>query len=101
MPPLITTEQHLPLAKKAMTFIDESPDPFHAVQTSADMLSAAGFEELDETVPYSGKLAPGTFGKMLVSSAALQMSILTFSLRLLQVESITLRETSQRWWRLV
>jgi aspartyl aminopeptidase len=59
MPPLITTEQHLPLAKKAMTFIDDSPDPFHVVQTSADMLSAAGFQELDETVPYTGKLVPG------------------------------------------
>lgn len=59
MPPLTTTTKHLPLAKKAMNYIDKSPDPFHAVQTSIDMLTAAGFEELDDAVPYSGKLVPG------------------------------------------
>ena len=59
MPPLTTTTEHLPLATKAMEFIDLSPDPFHAVQTSTDMLTTAGFEELDDTVPYTGKLVPG------------------------------------------
>jgi aspartyl aminopeptidase len=30
-----------------MEFLDASPDPFHAVQTSADMLLQAGFTEID------------------------------------------------------
>lgn len=59
MPPLETTTKHLPLARKAMDYIDKSPDPFHAVQTSEVMLREAGFEELDDTVPYAGKLQPG------------------------------------------
>jgi hypothetical protein len=60
MPPLTTkTADHLPLARKAMDYFDASPDPFHAVQTSIDLLQSAGFEELPDGVPYSGKLVPG------------------------------------------
>ena len=59
MPPLTTTSEHLPLATKAMEFLDKSPDPFHAVQTSVDMLTAAGFEELQDTQTYTGKVKPG------------------------------------------
>ncbi len=49
MPPMTTTGEHLPLARKAMEYFDRSSDPFHAVQTSIDLLKEAGFEELDET----------------------------------------------------
>lgn len=49
MPPMVTTGDHLPLARKAMNYFDHSPDPFHAVQTSIDLLKEAGFQELDET----------------------------------------------------
>lgn len=59
MPPLSRVSDHLPLAKKAMSYFDASPDPFHAVQTSADMLEAAGFSELTEGEPYKNKIEPG------------------------------------------
>lgn len=60
MPPLTSrTADHLPLAREAMAYIDASPDPFFAVQTSADLLAAAGFEELPDGEPYKGRLIPG------------------------------------------
>lgn len=59
MPPLSRTAEHLPLAYKAMEYFDKSSDPFLAVQTSKDMLLEAGFEELDDMQPYSGKVVPG------------------------------------------
>ena len=59
MPPLANTAEHLPLAHKAIEYFDNSSDPFHAVQTSIDMLVKAGFEQLDEFDPYVGKLKPG------------------------------------------
>ena len=49
MPPMTTTHDHLPLARKAMDYFDRSSDPFLAVKTSIDLLKEAGFEELDET----------------------------------------------------
>jgi len=49
MPPMTTTGEHLPLARRAMDYFDDSPDPFHAVQTSINLLKEAGFTELDET----------------------------------------------------
>ncbi len=49
MPPMTTTGEHLPLARKAMEYFDNSSDPFHAVETSIDLLEEAGFEELDES----------------------------------------------------
>jgi aspartyl aminopeptidase len=36
------------LAGKAMAFLDASTDPFHAVQSSINILKTAGFTELDE-----------------------------------------------------
>jgi aspartyl aminopeptidase len=59
MPPLSKQAQHLPLAQKAMDYFDASTDPFHAVQSSVDLLTAAGFEELNDRIPYTGQLAPG------------------------------------------
>jgi aspartyl aminopeptidase len=57
-PPLSTvTPQQIELAKQAMHYFDSSPDPFHAVQTSIEMLRKAGFTEL--AGPYQGKLQPG------------------------------------------
>jgi len=52
-------KDYLPLARKAMTFLDSSPDPFHVVQTSVKMLTDVGFEELNTCEPYKGKLKPG------------------------------------------
>eukprot|EP00534_Pseudo-nitzschia_fraudulenta_P003631 CAMPEP_0201122526 /NCGR_PEP_ID=MMETSP0850-20130426/6143_1 /ASSEMBLY_ACC=CAM_ASM_000622 /TAXON_ID=183588 /ORGANISM="Pseudo-nitzschia fraudulenta, Strain WWA7" /LENGTH=498 /DNA_ID=CAMNT_0047389233 /DNA_START=268 /DNA_END=1764 /DNA_ORIENTATION=+ len=46
---MTTTGEHLPLARKALDYFDRSSDPYHAVQTSIDLLKEAGFEELDET----------------------------------------------------
>lgn len=59
MPPLSTTAEHLPLAKKAMDFLDNSPDPFHVVQTAIDLLEGAGFEEVEDIEPNSEKIQPG------------------------------------------
>lgn len=49
LPPLSSSrstmmQKYLPLAQKAMEYINASSDPFHAVQTSVDSLRAAGFE---------------------------------------------------------
>ena len=61
MPPITLPfmKDHIPLAQKAMDYFDASPDPFHAVQTSSDMLKAAGFQELDSMEPYSKQLKRG------------------------------------------
>mmetsp|Transcript_32061 Transcript_32061/g.91457 ORF Transcript_32061/g.91457 Transcript_32061/m.91457 type:complete len:512 (+) Transcript_32061:134-1669(+) len=59
MPPMSKTADHIPLAKKAMEYFDNSPDPFHAVQTAIDMLEDAGFEEVQEIEPNSDKIQPG------------------------------------------
>ncbi|KAG7358769.1 aminopeptidase [Nitzschia inconspicua] len=62
LPPMTTTAEHLPLARQAMEYFDRSTDPFHAVQTSIDLLKQAGFQELDETshgAPSSNLILPG------------------------------------------
>jgi aspartyl aminopeptidase len=59
MPPMSKTAEHIPLAKKAMEYFDNSPDPFHAVQTAIDMLEDAGFEEVQDIEPNSDKIQPG------------------------------------------
>lgn len=61
---MTTTAEHLPLARKAMDYFDKSTDPFHAVQTSIELLKQAGFQELDEsaastTTPSSATIQPG------------------------------------------
>ncbi|GKY94490.1 hypothetical protein MPSEU_000414900 [Mayamaea pseudoterrestris] len=45
------------LARKAMKFIDASPDPFHAVQTSIQLLKQAGFVQLKG--PYKNLIKAG------------------------------------------
>lgn len=52
-------QSHIPLAQKAMKYFDSSPDPFHAVQTSVDMLEEAGFVQLDTDAPYKNQLKAG------------------------------------------
>lgn len=59
MPPLTKTAEHLPLAKKAMEFLDNSPDPFHAVQSAIDLLENAGFVEVKDMDPKSDTFQPG------------------------------------------
>lgn len=54
MPPLTLTtasyDNYLPLAREAMKFIDNSPDPFHAVQSATEALEMAGFVEWKEDI---------------------------------------------------
>lgn len=55
LPPLSSHyEEYIPLARDAMDFINDSPDPFHAVNTSANALEAAGFNEWKDS-----ELVPG------------------------------------------
>lgn len=58
LPPLskMTPTQH-ELGLEAMTYFDRSTDPFHAVQSSAEILQQAGFVELgeDQTIVRGGK----------------------------------------------
>ena len=59
MPPLSSTyKDHIPLAQDAMSFINNSPDPFHAVQSSINALQSSGFIEWDDT-SLNSKLEPG------------------------------------------
>ncbi|GAX26815.1 aspartyl aminopeptidase [Fistulifera solaris] len=53
------TAEHLPLAQQAMEYINQSTDPFHAVQTSIRTLQQAGFVELEETAAPMLKIQPG------------------------------------------
>eukprot|EP00934_Nitzschia_sp_Nitz4_P008978 Nitzschia sp. Nitz4//scaffold30_size153850//18028//20059//NITZ4_002760-RA/size153850-augustus-gene-0.49-mRNA-1//1//CDS//3329547208//8968//frame0 len=53
-----TNEQHA-LAQQAMEFLDQSPDPFHAVQSSIDVLEQAGFQPLHDFNPAKGSLKAG------------------------------------------
>ena len=39
---------HVPLATKAMSYFDSSPDPFHAVQSTITLLEQAGFQNINE-----------------------------------------------------
>lgn len=56
MPPLAKTADYIPLAEQALSFIDNSPDPFHAVKSSIELLKEAGFEELfDNKIQAGGK----------------------------------------------
>jgi len=59
MPPLTSIADHLPLAQKCMTYIDSSPDPYHCVQTTADILESKGFVELEEAAPYKDRVEAG------------------------------------------
>ena len=62
MPPLsgpANLQQEIPLAQKAMEYFDSSPDPFFACQTTAEMLEAAGFSQLEYDAPYKNKLEQG------------------------------------------
>lgn len=61
LPPLTTPHptHHLPLAQKAMTFFDASPDPFHAVQTCIQTLQDAGYIPLDMERPFQEQLVKG------------------------------------------
>lgn len=46
--------------QQLLTFIDQSPTPFHAVSSMAHMLDAAGFERLYEKASW-GQLSPGRY----------------------------------------
>lgn len=58
IPPLSMVE-HIPVARRAMDFLDQSPDPFHCVQTSVDRLLSNGFVELRDDEAYTGNIKPG------------------------------------------
>ncbi|RLA11091.1 MAG: M18 family aminopeptidase, partial [Gammaproteobacteria bacterium] len=47
-----------PEAKELLNFIDRSPSPWHAAANMAEQLTAAGYQQLDESEPWS--LQPGS-----------------------------------------
>lgn len=49
----------LSYTQEMIRFIDQSPSPFHAVETSKSALAEAGFIELSERDSWQGKLMPG------------------------------------------
>ncbi|KAL7539489.1 hypothetical protein ACHAXR_009939 [Thalassiosira sp. AJA248-18] len=60
MPPLSSHyEEHLPIARDAMKFIDDSPDPFHAVKSAKNALENVGFVEWKDDEEGADALAPG------------------------------------------
>jgi aspartyl aminopeptidase len=58
----ISQDNVLELAHKAMSYLDSSTDPFHAVQSSIDILKTVGFIELlaDEDKPSLAELVGNT-----------------------------------------
>lgn len=52
-------KKYVPLAEKACEFISASPDPFHVVHNSKAKLESEGYERLDTSEPFAGKLEPG------------------------------------------
>ncbi len=102
MPPTSKTADHIPLAKKAIEFLDRSPDPFHVVQTAIDLLLDAGFEEVQDIEPNSDKIQPGrrhthTYNKCetMHNDAKLHQ---VANILVLQEVNTTLPETSQLLW---
>jgi aspartyl aminopeptidase len=60
LPPLHTkTANHIPLAQKAIAYFDASPDPYHAVAASIEILGSEFVELKDDDEPYSTKIVPG------------------------------------------
>ena len=62
LPPISTptVQDSLPLAKRAMSYLDDSTDPFYAVKSSADLLEKAGFTELSTTQAFTFQdIVPG------------------------------------------
>ena len=47
------------IARKAMSYFDSSTDPFHAVQSSIDLLTASGFVELSNDNDSTAKIQAG------------------------------------------
>jgi hypothetical protein len=81
MPPKVMAADHIPLAKEAMSFLDNSPDPFHAVQTAIGMLEDAGFTEVQAIEPYSNQIQPGALSTKFLSKNALPPPKREFVLR--------------------
>jgi aspartyl aminopeptidase len=46
-----------PAVQDLITYLDSSPSPYHAVETAAQRLRAAGFAELSETAPWGSEIA--------------------------------------------
>ena len=51
--------KYIPFAKKACEFITASPDPFHVIHNSKSRLESEGYERLNTSDPFAGKLQPG------------------------------------------
>jgi len=58
-PLFVVSPEELQLAQQAKDYIDASSDPFHAVQTSIDVLTRTGFVELSDDDAYAHQLVPG------------------------------------------
>lgn len=60
--------RHIPLAREVIAYLDNSPDPFHAVQSSIEILKQAGFQEVVKLDPTSGTLQPGKKEQVIIAS---------------------------------
>ena len=52
-------DKHIPFAKKACEYLNESPDPYHAVSNSITKLKANGYTQLLKRQPFAGQIVPG------------------------------------------
>ncbi|HYF45761.1 MAG TPA: M18 family aminopeptidase [Acidimicrobiales bacterium] len=59
--PETTTGEGIEAARRLLGHLDASPTPYHAVATAADLLTAAGFAEVDEGDAWAGDLADRWF----------------------------------------
>ncbi|KAF4974103.1 hypothetical protein F66182_17675, partial [Fusarium sp. NRRL 66182] len=50
---------HKQAALDFLSFVNASPTPFHAVKSSKELLTAAGFEPIKEKDSWSSTLQPG------------------------------------------
>jgi len=51
--------EYIPFAQRACEFFTASPDPFHVIHNCTSRLDSEGYERLDTTESFTGKLKPG------------------------------------------
>jgi len=51
--------EYIPFAQRACDFFTASPDPFHVLHNCTARLDRAGYQRLDTTAAFTGKLQPG------------------------------------------
>lgn len=68
--PKVNFDKYIPFAEKACDYLSASPDPYHAVLNSVTKLEAAGYVRLSKREPFLGKIKPGMFTDISLSSFA-------------------------------